>query len=98
MTLREALIAMGYREARPGKWTKPVGYHLFTFSEERNEWVNWYLPGNSEDPAPYDTDEANHDLKEAGDYVRQIKEWEAWTRINVQVSQRAHFEGRGLDL
>ena len=47
-TIRECLKAMNYREALPGKWVKPWGWQLFTFSEERNEWANWFVAATGE--------------------------------------------------
>ena len=95
MTIREALKAMHYRESRPGCWTKPFGFHLFTYNEEREAWENWYLPGNSETPAVFDRKffEADRD-----NFVQQIKHWEAYARTDIFVSSRASFEGLGVDL
>ncbi len=42
MTTREALLAMGYREVKEGRWAKPIAYQLFTFEEATNEWTNWF--------------------------------------------------------
>lgn len=41
-TPRQALTSMCYREIRPGVWTKPVGYALYSYVEERGEWGVWF--------------------------------------------------------
>ena len=97
MTLREALKAMGYHEARPKRWAKPVGFHLFTYSEEYGAWENWFLGADNDEPKVWARKEFGP-VEESGSFVTQIKDWEAYTRINIDVSARASFEGRGVDL
>lgn len=96
MTQREALLAMGYREALPRKWTKQFGFHLLTFSEELGEWTNWFLAGTGEtlvwERKKFEAEDY------AGDFVRQIKHWEAYTRINIAASEGSHFEKPRPDL
>jgi hypothetical protein len=39
---RICLLSMGYREMKPGKWGKPIGFHIFTFAEKTLLWDNWF--------------------------------------------------------
>ena len=48
LSLRQSLSAMSYREVKPGRWCKPVGYVLFTYEEDRKEWTSWMLQANNE--------------------------------------------------
>jgi hypothetical protein len=96
-TIREALLAMGYNEAEPQKWLKPVGYQLFTFDEKQLRWSNWFLAKtgermcwNCEDIKP---------VEKWGDYLLQLKDFETHTRINVGGGNwLSHFELRAIDL
>lgn len=95
MTTRECLIAMGYREEKSGiEWAKPVGYHLFTYSEKLQVWDNWFrkLDGNV---ACWDSKEL---LLDDPNFLTTLKEFEAYTRINVAASAQSNFELSGLDL
>jgi hypothetical protein len=96
MTLREALLAMGYREvAAPGgpdRWLKPVGYHLFVVVEATRTWTNVFVDGHGK-ISVY----ASQALPER-DYLAMLKEAEAYTRINIDASTRSHFELTAIDL
>ncbi len=81
MKMREALISMCYREVKPGVWAKPVGFHLFTFEEDRNEWTNWYKAGTGE----IDRYEAKEPDLEEGTAISFLKGYEAYTRTNITV-------------
>ena len=70
---------MNYRETKHGRWAKPVGYHLFTFEEDRNEWTNWF-----KDPRGEMGRREVHQLKNLTDDTKDyllymLKEWEAFT-------------------
>lgn len=93
--IRMALHTMGYSEERPGKWAKPIAFQLFTYSEERNEWVCWYKPVDGGDPARMETKKFNADVY-GGDYVLQLKTFEQWTKKDVYNTD-SHFEIRALE-
>lgn len=92
MTFREALLAMSYREEKDGRWAKPVGYVLFTFLEEANQWSNWFrdLQGK--------LSRWNHiNYVDGKDPLFFLKECEAYTRIDVG-GYGSKFELSGIDL
>ena len=71
MTFREALLSMCYREVQPGQWCKPVGFHLFVFSEAKNLWENWFKGGDGKLHCwESKTLVTQHDLKTAEAYTR----------------------------
>ena len=92
MTLREALLAMGYTEAKPGRWLKPVGYHLFTFDEAKRTWRNYFKGGTGEIMI-WESRELPED-----NALSRIKEAEAYTKINVEKSINSSFELQALDV
>lgn len=83
---------MSYKEASPGCWTKPVGYHLFTFREDSNAWENWFVNGMGETDL-YQRKELNE--KDADETIPFLKHAEAYTRINIAASTGSQFEGKG---
>lgn len=84
MTIREALLAMGYQELKPGRWLKPVGWHAFAYDENVNKWVNVCRLATGEIGIYEDTSFRDED--EAGSPIRQLKNWEAFARTNVAAS------------
>jgi len=74
MTLREALLSMNYREQHPQIWSKPVGFHLFTFSEAKNLWQNWFL-GRNKKLLVWVQGSFNHDIPDYP-YIDQLKTFE----------------------
>lgn len=97
MTLREALLAMGYTEKKPGIWLKPVGYQLFQFKEEGLMWVNWFKALNGE-VAMWQKKILSPDEKQKGTYLKQLKEVECFTRTDVYVNGSSEFEIGGVDV
>lgn len=70
---------MGYQERKAGHWMKPVGYHSFTFHEDRNEWANWFLAATGKIMCM-----ESHKLDEAGgDFLSALKSWECYTKHDV---------------
>lgn len=94
MTIREALISMGYRECKPGKWLKPIGYQLFTYYEGKGEWANWFMSAQGQISCWQIQRFAEHD----SDFVAQLKDFECWTRTDIQVNgdSEFHLEAIGL--
>jgi hypothetical protein len=96
--VRLALLAMGYRKARPSKWAKPVGYHLFTFNEEKMEWANWFRSMDGQIlayerrhfPASADYDPGRH-IRHLTP-LRRLKECEAWSRTDVASESGSEFQ------
>lgn len=98
-TIREALLAMGYRECAPGKWLKPVGFQLLSYSEERNELANWF--GHAGDPEQYllwNTETLKPDHAQHGDYLFQLKYWECFTKLGMFGQMHTQFHLRAIDL
>jgi len=80
------LASMCYSEEKPGFWLKPVGFQLFSFDFSRNEWVNWFkdIQGNL---CVWE----KHKLKEHIDALTQLKEFEAFTRLDIYVKCDSNF-------
>jgi len=93
MTIREALLAMGYQEAQPGRWMKPVGWHTFAYDEETLTWVNVCRLGDGE-VGVYE----KHTFIEKETPLRQLKDWEAYTRVNVAASMPSVSDPDGSEL
>lgn len=92
-TIREALIAMGYKEVKPKNWMKPIGYQLFSYNEEKNEWVNWFKDGNDK-IAIWETKSFRRDV----DTLHQIKEWETWTKTDMWIHGNSDFHLAAIDI
>jgi hypothetical protein len=97
MTIREALLAMGYRECKSGYWLKPIGYQLFSYHEGKNEWANWLRVLSGEIDS-YDRKSFQHDEVQFGTYLRQLKEFECWTATDKYVDGRSQFELGAIDI
>lgn len=97
MTIREALISMGYREAKPGHWLKPVGFVLFSYHEGKNEWANWFLSAQGKIEC-WETKRLESDETQHGTYLFQLKYIECWTRTDLQVKADSAFELSAFDL
>jgi len=98
-TLREALISMSYTEVKVGQWVKPIAFQVFIYVESKNEWSNWFKPVNGEPSKCMETnafgDIEGSPLRER-DFVRQLKEWEQWTKKDVYTDSQ--FELGAIDL
>lgn len=90
MTIREALLALGYREKKTGKWLKPIGYMCFSYDERTKCWFNCFKAPTANEIRVYDEQR----LVE-GDPLKQLKEWECNTRI--EISNESSFEFAAFD-
>lgn len=81
-TIREALLAMGYQERKPGSWLKPVGHHGFTYHEGKNEWANWFYDATGK-VALWETKAFEADTSYHGNYIVQIQHYECYTRTGM---------------
>ncbi len=97
MTIREALLSMGYSESKPGQWIKPVGYQAFHYHEGRNEWIDWFTANDTGKPMVYTSGTFKEDTKHYGSYLRQLKELECWARTDMYCTD-SQFELAGIDL
>ena len=97
MTIREALLSMGYKEQKPGQWLKPIGYQCLHYHEGRNMWTN-YFKSVSGEVMSYELKQLNDDTGRFGSYVKQLKEWECFTRTDMWVNGNSEFELGGIDL
>lgn len=95
MTIREALISMGYRECKPGKWLKPIGYQLFTYHEGKGEWANWFMSAQGQISC-WETKRFSEDKDFP--HVDQLKYFECWTRTNIQINGDSKFHLEAIDL
>lgn len=103
MTKREALLAMGYRECKPGVWLKPIGYHLFVYKEVSNIWQNIIKCVKDKESADgplqcYESQKFKDDAKLSGDYLFQLKYFECFTRTDFSGDQNSNFELNALDI
>ncbi len=97
MTIREALLSMGYSECKPGRWLKPIGYQCFSFQEEMNRWENWFTDVTGK-ISLWDSKHFEHELERFGSYLNQLKYFECWTRTDMYGNSRSEFHLRGIDL
>lgn len=80
MTVRDALLSMGYREREPGKWLKPIGFHCFTYSEERKELANWFKHVSEDKILCWERKRYEAEDHEE-DFFVFLMEWEAYSNI-----------------
>lgn len=92
MTMREALLAMGYREQEAGKWLKPFGYQLFGYYEPKLRWTNW-LKGANGKILVYESH-----VYTSGEPLKVLKEWETFTRTDMYCNGDSEFHLTGFDL
>jgi hypothetical protein len=97
LSLRETLLAMGYYETKPTKWLKPVGFHAFSYDEENNKWINWFVD-KAGTLSLWESNKFNHNLEAGGSYLFQLKHFEAFTRTDVYSSKTSAFELMSVDL
>jgi len=99
MTIREALLAMGYQERKPGHWLKPIGFQCFSYHEARNAWENWFNAADGSGVALYGRKSLKSDEAKFGPYLDQLKHIECWTRTDIYPDSRgSHFELSAFDL
>jgi hypothetical protein len=95
-TIREALIAMCYREVVPERWLKPVGHVLFSYLEETNTWKNHF-----KDIQGKVCIWESHILEDE-DPLFRLKEFEAYTRIDIVCGtsreQYSQFQLSSIDI
>lgn len=94
MTIREALLSMGYREEKPGVWLKPIGFQLFVFKESSNRWYNYFSDIKGE-ICLWESHAVDPSIK---DYLFQVKDWETWTKTDLYVNAKSQFHLSTLDL
>ncbi len=96
-TIRQALLAMGYREELPGQWLKPVGWHAFSYHEKNNVWTNHFMTGKGK-PGCWERQSFQADIEHYGDNLYQLKCFEANTRISVMAGYESRFELNAVDI
>lgn len=97
MTIREALISMGYREVKSGHWVKPVGYVALSYHEGKNEWTNYFRSAQGE-ILRWETKPLESDQDRYGTYLHQLKSLECWTRTDFYINADSAFELSAIDL
>lgn len=95
-SIREALIAMSYTEAKPGKWIKPIGHQCFAYNEEHNKWDNYFLNQEGE-ISLWDSKTFIFDTEHFGPYIHQLKGFEFGTRTDIY-NPKSEFELMAIDL
>ena len=91
--MRAALLSMGYREAKPQTWLKPIGFQLFTYEEKFQRWTNWFKGANGK-MLIWDS----HTTADYDDPLRNVKEWEAFTRTDMYCGCNSAFQLSAFDL
>jgi hypothetical protein len=88
LTLREALLSMGYTERKPGHWLKPIGFQCFSYHEGKNEWANWFKDATGKLDVW-----ASHSFKISADanYLIQLKNIECYTRCGMSIKCDSEF-------
>jgi hypothetical protein len=97
MTIREALLSMCYREVQPGHWMKPIGFQSLTYHEGKNEWCCWFLAANDGSVSLWESKAFEHNAKDFGSYLDQLKNWECYTRTSMNHCYNSEFHLRGID-
>lgn len=82
--MREYLLSYGYVEEKPGKWIKPVGYHLLTFNESDMRWANYFMDSFGVISC---WESKVIDIK----YMDAIRTLEAYTKFSIYPSIKADF-------
>lgn len=95
MTIREALIAMGYQERKPGHWLKPIGCQVFSYHEDKGEWVNWFKSGLGQ-VERWETKRFVDDQNSP--YLKQLKEFECWSRTDMFICGDSEFHFSAIDI
>ena len=67
---------MCYRQGKVGVWAKPVGTHLFTYEEDRQEWTNWFTNQVGERDR---WEHKNYNEDTDGPFLDWLSQVEAWT-------------------
>jgi hypothetical protein len=96
-TIREALIAMSYREVQPGHWMKPIGFQSLTYHEGKNEWSCWFRGGGDGNILLWETKSFIHD-EGHDDYIYQLKHWECYTRTSMNPCHNSDFHLSSIDI
>ena len=94
MSIRLALIAMGYTEVKPDYWCKPIAFQMFSYAHD--EWQCWFKPADGGKPSLMERKKFA-DEQISGSYLRQLKEFEQWSKKDVYTTD-SHFELMAIDL
>jgi hypothetical protein len=97
MTIREALLAMGYQEKIPGHWLKPIGYQCFSYHEGKGMWANMFR-SMSGAVCCYTTSNLSRDIDHFGSYLKQLKDLECFTRTDMYVDGKSEFQLEAFDI
>jgi hypothetical protein len=97
MTIREALLSLGYSEQKSGYWLKPIGFHCLCFKEATNQWTNVFTTVDDGKLAVWESHDLKPDTKEHGSYSFQLKYFECFTRTDVYC-WKSQFEISAIDL
>ena len=95
MTVREALLAMGYRESKPGHWLKPIGFQCFSYHEAKQEWANWFRSANGVVEC-WETKSLKDDGSETA--LQRLKGFECWTRCDISADCNSQFQLSAIDM
>ncbi len=94
-TLREALLAMAYKEVKPKIWMKPTGFQCFTVHEDRTEWTNYFISAEK-DLEIWDRQPLKENVT-SGSYLFQLKNLECFTRTDIYIHGDSNFELFAVD-
>jgi hypothetical protein len=97
MTIREALLGMGYKELKSGCWIKPFGFACLSYVEAKNEWKNSFkdMQGGI---GCWETKSFHDDPKKHGGYLAQLKHFECWTKTDFVGNADSSFQLMAIDL
>lgn len=93
VNITRALVSMGYRKRVSSDktvWLKPVAHVCFVFTEETGIWQNMFLDvqGNI---SCWNRHEFKP-IEKSGEYVRQLKDFEWDTRVDLGLDGASSFE------
>lgn len=86
-SIRSILTSMNYLECEPGKWLKPVGYHLLAYNEKTGLLLNFFKSRIGEIEI-WDTLKLELDER----MLTRLKTFEAYSKYSIEPSSLAHFE------
>jgi len=86
---------MGYKEVKPKRWMKPIGYQLLSYNEDTNDLSNWFKDIKGE-IVLWERTSLLSAFEARGDYLQQLKMFECYTRTDIDVA--SNFELNAVDI
>lgn len=85
--IEKILTSMSYRLIQKNIWMKPIGFHLFTYNEERKEWINFFK--SKEESLIWESKIYNNPEE---DFLLWLKYNECYTKTDYHGFDDSNFE------